>query len=119
MKRYFEDGERRFEITDRIEKPYLIWNIGRNMPDGYVPLCKLKKDQPFEGGREIETDTLRCIPFDGAQVILEAIGYGPQTPTEMRRYILRHGNAPEGSWRRHVVRKMERALPYMDKLKWE
>ena len=108
----------RFEVTDRVEKGYQIWNIGRNMPDGYLPLCRLKKDQPFDGGRYIESDTLKCIPMEGAQVILAAVGYGAQTPDEMRRYIAKY-RAGTSSWRRHASEKMGRALPYMDKIVWE
>lgn len=111
-------GGHKFEVTDRVEKGYLIWNIGSNMPDGYLPLCKLKKDQPFKGGRDIETDSLKCIPMDGAQVILAAAGYGAQTPEEMRRYIERYKTG-KSDWRRWASEKMEKALPYMDSIEWE
>ena len=107
-----------FEITDRVERGYMIWNIGRNMTDGYLPLCRLEKNQPFKGGRSIEKDTLKCIPVPEAQTILAAIGYGPNTPAEMRRYIERYGNSRDG-WRQRVVLKMKRALPIMEELVWE
>ena len=111
-------GDHNFEITDRVESGYEIWNIGRNMPDGYLPLCRMKKDQPFEGGREIEADTLKCIPAPEAQTILSAIGYGPNTPSEMRKYIAKYTKSRKG-WAKHALVKFERALPIMERLVWE
>ena len=69
-----KSGEHVFEIVDKVPCGYMIWNIGTNMVDGYLPLCRLKAAQPFQGGREIEVDTLKAIKVDGAQIILDVIG---------------------------------------------
>lgn len=104
-----------FELVDSVLPGYTIWNIGKNMVDGYLPLCRLKPVQPFPGGREIEADTLKAIKCDGAQVILAAVGYGPGTPEEMEKYISKH----KGTGRHATaVERMEEALPYMHRLKW-
>lgn len=29
-----------FELVDRVPRGYLIWNIGKNMVDGYLPLSQ-------------------------------------------------------------------------------
>ena len=79
-----------FELVDRVPRGYLIWNIGKNMVDGYLPLCRLAYFQPFPGGRNIEVETLKAIKCEGAQTILAAIGWGPETPEEMERYIEKH-----------------------------
>ena len=73
MKNTIEYDGKIFEIINCIPLGYQIWNIGEFI-DGYLPLCKLKQIQPFEGCTEIETDTLKAIKVDGAQKILNAIG---------------------------------------------
>ena len=105
-----------FELVEKITLPYFIWNIGDNMPDGYLPLCKLKAVQPFEGGRSIEVENLRAIKTEGAQVILAAIGGGQNTIPEMERYIKRYKNARPGTYSYRKVQRMKKALPYMQGL---
>lgn len=52
----------RFEIVEEFLNGYLVWNIGRNnAPLDYIPLCRLKMVQPFDGGRSIDMDTLKLI----------------------------------------------------------
>lgn len=38
-----------------------------------------------------EPDTLKAMKCDGAQVILDAIGFGPQTSDAMQKYIAKNG----------------------------
>lgn len=104
-----------FELVDRVPLGYKIWNIGANMADGYLPLCRLCAIQPFPGGRSIEADTLKAIKCEGAQVILEAAGLGADTPEEMERYIKKNENNEK---KRYEVKRMKDALPYMRKIKW-
>ena len=108
-----------FELVDRVPHGYLIWNIGKNMIDGYLPLCRLAYFQPFPGGRNIEVETLKAIKCEGAQTILEAIGYGPETPDQMERYIEKHSG--ESSCGRHAtaVKRMKKALPLMRQIWWD
>ena len=113
-----KSGEHVFEIVDRVPYGYTIWNIGKNMVDGYLPLCRLKAVQPFQGGREIEVDTLKAIKVDGAQIILEAVGGGQNTPEQMEAYIKRYRNAKPGTWSYKQVRRMIAALPIMRKFAW-
>lgn len=115
-KAIIRSGDNVFELVDSVLPGYIVWNIGKNMVDGYLPLCRLKPVQPFPGGREIEVDTLKAIKCDGAQVILSAIGYGPETPLQMERFIKKH----EGQKKHAVaVRRMKAALPYMRQLRWD
>lgn len=104
-----------FELVDRVPLGYKIWNIGANMADGYLPLCRLCAIQPFPGGRSIEVDTLKAIKCDGAQVILEAAGLGADTPEEMEQYIKKNENNKK---KQYGVKRMKAALPYMRKIKW-
>lgn len=103
-----------FELVDRVPLGYKIWNIGANMADGYLPLCRLCAIQPFPGGRSIEADTLKAIKCEGAQEILKAAGWGPETVEEMEKYIEKNKDNPH---RRYEVQLMKNALPYMRKIK--
>lgn len=47
-----------FEIVNKMPKGYIIWNIGENMEDGYLPICEIKS------GFEINPDTLKAIRFE-------------------------------------------------------
>ena len=96
-----KSGEHVFEIVDRVPCGYTIWNIGKNMVDGYLPLCRLK-----------------AVKVDGAQIILEAVGGGQNTPEQMEAYIKRYRNAKPGTWSYKQVRRMKAALPIMRKFAW-
>lgn len=108
-----------FELVDHVPHGYLIWNIGENMADGYLPLCRLCSVQPFPGGRNIEADTLKAIKCEGAQIILRAIHSGAETPEEMERYLAKHQNAKEGTWELACVENIKEALPFMRQIKWD
>lgn len=103
---------RTFEVVDSVPSGYMIWNIGKNMVDGYLPLCRLSACQPFPGGRNIEVDTLKAIKCDGAQIILAAAGYGPKTVSEMEKHIEKYFAS-----RPHECNKMRAALPFMRNIK--
>ena len=103
-------GDNEFEVVDHVPYGYIVWNIGKNMINGYLPLCRLASQQPFPGGRSIETDTLKAIKTDAAQIILAAMGIGPGTVKEMETYIKKHPN----TW---GVDRMKAALPHMRQIK--
>lgn len=107
-----------FEIVEEFPLGYDIWNIGKNMLDGYLPLCRLSSHQPFDGARNIETDTLKAIKCAGAQVILDAIHGGTNTLDAMERYVKRHQHAKPGSYAHEKVQKIKKALPFMQQIKW-
>lgn len=104
-----------YEIVDSIPYGYEIWNIGHHAPPGYLPLCK-----PIEpGSYTIDPNTLKAIKFDGAEIILDAIGTGPSNVKEMEHYIKMHHNARPGTYEYHAICRMQRALPYMKQLTWK
>ena len=105
-----------FELVDRVPRGYFVWNIGKNMIDGYLPLCRLAFFQPFPGGRNIEVETLKAIKCEGAQTILAAIGWGPETPEEMERYIEQHERKGTNAME---VELMKMALPLMRQIWWD
>ena len=113
----FPNSSHTFELVNSVPVGYFIWNIGRNMPDGYLPFCRLSSRQPFPGGRSIDTESLKAIKVEGAQTILAAIGGGEQTVKEMERYIAHHQNVEAGTWAHAQVERMQKALPIMRQIK--
>ncbi len=104
-----------FEIVDTVPKGYRIWNIGKNMTDGYLPLCEILPGT----NSSINIDTLKAIKIEGAQIVLAAIGGGQNTPQKMERYIKRYRNAKPGTWSYVQVKRMQAALPIIAALKFE
>ena len=97
-----------FEVVESVPRGYQIWNIGKNMIDGYLPLCKLNAVQPFEGAQCIDENALKAIKTEHAQIILAACGRGPCTVAQMEQFIEKHGKVnPE------TCEKMRAALPFM------
>lgn len=78
----------RYEVVPKMTLGYQVWNIGAHMAPGYVPLCRLKAIQPYDGAAEIELDTLRAVKSDHASIILVAAAKGAKTlkDLEKRRY---------------------------------
>lgn len=101
-----------FEVVEEVPDGYMVWNIGKNMVDGYLPLCRLSARQPFPGGRSIEAGTLKAIKANGAQTILAAVGYGPSTVKEMENHIAKYAQRKP-----RECSKMKAALPFMRQIK--
>lgn len=102
-----------YEVVTEPPLGYIIWNIGSNAPEGYLPFCRLKAVQPFDGGREIEPDTLKAMKCDGAKEILAAIGLGAETSAEMKKFIKKHERNARRSWE---CERMRTAIPYLEKI---
>lgn len=106
-------------ITDRIPCSYLIWNVSKDMlPKGYIPLCRLSDRQRYPGGRDIDADALLVIEAEGSDIILNAIGFGPNTLEGMEAFVQKNRNAKPGSLKYNDLQRVKKALPYMRKLKW-
>lgn len=104
-----------FELVDRVPHGYAIWNI-HDMGNGCLPLCILASDQPFPGGRTINVNALKAIKCEGAKTILEAIGWGPDTPEEMERYIEKYERKGTHAME---IKLMKKALPLMRQILWD
>lgn len=105
-----------YEVVDFVPLGYTIWNIGRNAPNGYLPLCRIAANQPFPGARNIEADTLKAIKVDGAKDILAAIGHGQDTLPAMEQYVKRYKNS-KTDYVQHRVALYQKAIPVMQKIK--
>lgn len=107
-------GNYTFEVIDHVPNGYQIWNIGKNMIDGYLPLCRL-----IGNSYNVDATALKAIKCEGAQTILAAVGGGQNTIKQMESYIKRYKNAKAGTvsfWRKERILK---ALPYMKMLDWQ
>ena len=102
-----------YEVVTEPPLGYKIWNIGNYAPEGYLPFCRLKAVQPFEGGHCIESDTLKAMKCDGAKEILAAIGLGAETSAEMKEFIKKHERDSRRSWE---CERMRAAIPYLEKI---
>lgn len=109
-----KSGNHIFEIVESVPAGYSIWNIGKNMIDGYLPLCE------DAGNYNVNTDTLKAIKIEGAQTILAAAGFSKTTNTVngMEAYIKRNRNA-KGAWARYKRDKMMAALPILKNVKFD
>ncbi|WP_346938120.1 hypothetical protein [uncultured Clostridium sp.] len=108
-----DDGKDIFELVDSVPVGYQIWNIGKNMIDGYLPLVRVGG---YDGCQVIGIK--KAIKLEGAQIILEAVKGGQNTIESMERYIKRYKNAKHGTWSYRQVERMKRALPFMYDIKW-
>ena len=116
-------GEDVFELVNEVPLGYTVWNIGcksngGHMTDGYLPLCRLKREQPFEGGRAIEPDTLKAIKIEGADKVMKAFSLGFNTQEKMVFYAKRFRNVKKPEIMRRVA-ICEAAIAVMRQLKWE
>jgi hypothetical protein len=108
---FIVDGDK-FEIVNHWPLGYKIWNIGTNMADGYLPLCRLAAMQPFDGAQQIEADTLKCIPIDRAQDILKAAHCGGSI-SELKAYVDRY-NADIRY--QHNIELIQEILPILESI---
>ena len=100
-----------YEVVQEPPLGYCIWNIGKlNAPDGYLPFCRLSTKQLFPGGRAIEIDSLKALKCDGWDVILDAVGFGPETSREMRVFLRKNQNKRNLDW---ICERMRKAIPYL------
>ena len=103
-------------VNDPCYPAYKIWNIGKHMPDGYLPMSRMKQVQPFDGVEEIDTDTLHAIRTDGAQDILNALGFGPETSAEMTAYVEGIEDGRIDRRFAYAAELMQKAIPWLKKL---
>lgn len=108
------DGKHTFEIVDFVPTGYKIWNIGKNMIDGYLPIAQVGG----ENGYTVNTETLKAIKIEGAQTILAGIGWCAGTIKEMETYIKKYRNSKR-EVTQYKVQTIQEALKVMYLIKWQ
>lgn len=99
QKQYLQHGGHKFEVVYSIPHDYVIWNIGTNMLADWLPLCKLCQQQPFDGARNIEVDTLKAIYLPGAQIVLAT---HKTKISDITQYVKRYANSKNKDTQRKV-----------------
>lgn len=119
MKDILVVGDNKFELVDELPLGYVFWNIGRNMPDGYLPLCRIAAVQPFEGARNIEVDTLKAVRLEGAQTVLRASVEGFENVEKMEAFVKRCSGKVLGEKQQRKLDKVRDALEALKPLTME
>ena len=88
------------------------------LPKGYIPLCRPSDWQRYPGARDIDADALLAVETEGSDVIMEAIGFGPNNLKTMEEFVQKNRNAKPGSLKYNDLQRVKKALPYMRKLRW-
>lgn len=97
---------------------YVIWNIGKNAPEGYVPFCRILPG-PYEWSRNIDPDSLVAVPSEGAAAVMEAVGYGPGTSKEMRKFVEEGEKrlpSNTGKYAEWILDRMRKAIPFLEEM---
>ena len=109
-KHLYVDGDV-FEIVEEFPLGYSIWNIGSNMPDGYLPLCRPAWPHPFEGARNIDPESLKCMKMPEAQQILKVAHHG-STLKELKLFIAKNKNKKQFQ---NQIAEVEKVIPILEK----
>ena len=99
-------NEHRFTIWENLHDvpvAWFVWNIGKNMPDGWLPLarCIDSHNRPYD----IDPDSLIAVPIKEAQTILDGIGLCGGSLEKMEKAINR--NKEKGY--KHNAERLEKA----------
>lgn len=85
----FNDSGYDFDVMNDIPMGYEVWNIRPIVrEDGvYIPFCRLKPIQRFEGGRDIEPKTLKAVKIENVKRYMENSDDKLSVTMEIQRYI--------------------------------
>lgn len=99
-------GKHVFKIVDSVPSGYIIWNIGDNMPGGYLPLCEV-----FKGTYDVNTDTLKAIKLERAQEVLDIAGRigCDKKPEDFKKYYNRYKNSKNDYTRQRALKALNAA----------
>ena len=114
-KRTVSNGIDTFEIVDCVPKGYKIWGIGKNAPEGYIPLYRTV---PGADNR-VDRDNLKAVPHPYAYKVLLAVSNRYNTPEKMERFVREHIHADEYSWEYRTARRIQTALRILKDIRWE
>ena len=111
MNKIISSGKDEFELVDFIPYGYKIWNIGKNMINGYLPLVITGG---YDGCQVVGIK--KAVKCEEAQTILNAIGAGQGNIKEMQKYIEEHTNSND-SWEIMHIERLKKALKVLYTIK--
>ena len=98
----------RFRIVEPDFGAYMtIWNIGRHMPDGYLPLVRLGGSSGFD----VDTRSMFAMRLPEAQRILAVTTRGIKSVSDAKKYIDEHPDELE------MCEKIRNAIKVMMEVK--
>lgn len=99
----------KFEVVSKIPTGYEIWNIGKNMVDGYIPLAEVD-------GYEIIPETLKAIRIEDAQeldLLRDCASYGVNNLDRCRKAL----NYKPRDWlKKKQIELAKQAIKYFEEL---
>jgi hypothetical protein len=98
------NGRHEFIVVDYIPYGYKLWNIGKNMVDGYLPLVITGG---YNGCQVVGIK--KAVKCKEAQAVLSAIGVGQGTIKQMQEYITENKNSND-AWKIMHVARLEKAV---------
>lgn len=99
-----------FEVVESFPQGYIVWNIGDNMVDGYLPLAQVENDS-------VNLNTLKAIKIDSNEelkLLREAAGYGVHDLKSAKRAMNRKN--PKGSIARRKKELAEKTITIFERL---
>lgn len=101
-----------WEVIDKVPSGWILWNIGANAPEGYVPIVYPLDDF------NIDLTRLKVIKSDYAEKIMKAASYAA-TPEEAEKLISEFQNKADlTEIDRHIYDTVSEAYEAMKNL-WE
>ena len=95
----------RFKIWEKLSDvpaTWFVWNIGKNMPDGWLPLARCI--DPHNRPYDIDPDSLIAVSIKEAQTILDGIGLCGGSLEKMEKTI----NKYKDKGQNHNAERLER-----------
>ena len=102
----------RFKIWEKLSDvpaTWFVWNIGKNMPIGWLPLARCI--DPHNRPYDIDPDSLIAVPIKEAQTILDGVGLCGGSLEKMEKAINR--NKKRGY--KHNAERLEKAWQLLKK----
>ena len=110
------DNRYSFEVVEKIPYNYHIWNVNKNLIEGYIPLIKLSSIQGFEGGRSIDVETMKAIKCEDYAEIMDNL-YITKNVKNTEKWLEKNEGNPKKKWE---INRVKKSLPLIKKLNgWE
>lgn len=110
------DNRYNFEVVEKIPSDYHIWNVNKNLIEGYIPLIQLSTNQGFEGGRSIDIKTMKAIKCEDYAEIMDNL-YIIKNVNNTEKWLKKNEGNPKKKWE---IDRIKKSLPLIKKLKgWE
>lgn len=98
-----------FKIVNHIPTGDVIWNIGKNMVEGYIPFVSVGGHD----GYQVIKGSKKAYKFDKAQDILSITGYGIQNSKDAEKAIEKYS---QKIGYEDLIERIKKAIPLFKEL---